>query len=420
MKQLFLAVKGRLYRSLPMLALPLGLLEPREADVEWMGTDGRRLFIQRDRMEASVRKRDGEAEELLLHCVLHCILGHPWQRRGRDEALWSLACDMAVVFLQGKLRDRKETDPVILEVERQCPGETIFHAPTLYRLLKEEKLRCDKEVRAAFHRDDHSPWRQGERRMERRSQTGEGLDHLWQRQQEKLRPYMKRTPPRIGQGTQGRKLALPEFAQIPACFSDLLGQFASVQENRRVNDGDFSYLWYVYGMEHYEGMPLVEPLEYSEERRLREMVIVLDTSGSCSRGLIACFLGAVQEILCRERLFFERFHLHILQCDCKVHQDQLVTNLEEFQDYMENLELYGGGGTDFCPAFCYIDELVAAGEFTRLAGILYFSDGLGVFPREQPEYPVAFVMMKNRYDDIDIPDWAIKLVLDLDMEGEWG
>ena len=70
---------------------------------------------------------------------------------------------------------------------------------------------------------------------------------------------------------------------------------------------------------------------------MREMVIVLDTSASCSRGLCAWFLSAVRDILCRERLFFEQFRLHILQCDCEVQQDALVTNLDEFQWYLEHL-----------------------------------------------------------------------------------
>ena len=121
--------------------------------------------------------------------------------------------------------------------------------------------------------------------------------------------------------------------------------------------------------------------------------------------------------LLRERLIFDRFHLHILQCDCEVQQDTLVTNLEEFQWYLDHLELYGGGGTDFRPALRRIDELVACGELPHLGGVLYFTDGYGVFPEREPAYPVAFVMLRYRYDDINIPRWAIRLVLDADKPG---
>ena len=129
------------------------------------------------------------------------------------------------------------------------------------------------------------------------------------------------------------------------------------------------------------------------------------------------FLRAVHDILLRERLFFDRFRLHILQCDCEVQQDALVTNLDEFQWYLDHLELYGGGGTDFRPAFRHIDELVESGEFARLGGVLYFTDGYGVFPETAPDYPVAFVMLQYRYDDINIPRWATKLILDAEKPG---
>ena len=202
-----------------------------------------------------------------------------------------------------------------------------------------------------------------------------------------------------------------------AHFAALLREFSVVRENRHVSDADFAYSWYAYGMEHYDGMPLIEPLEYSEERKLRELAIVIDTSASCSRGLTGWFLRAVHDILLRERLFFDRFRLHILQCDCEVQQDALVTNLDEFAWYLDHLELYGGGGTDFRPAFRRIDELVESGEFARLGGVLYFTDGYGVFPETAPDYPVAFVMLQYRYDDINIPRWATKLILDAEKPG---
>lgn len=58
-----------------------------------------------------------------------------------------------------------------------------------------------------------------------------------------------------------------------------------------------------------------------------------------------------------------------------------------------------------------------AGELPHLGGVLYFTDGYGVFPEREPAYPVAFVMLRYRYDDINIPRWAIRLVLDADKPG---
>ena len=54
------------------------------------------------------------------------------------------------------------------------------------------------------------------------------------------------------------------------------------------------------------------------------------------------------------------------------------------------------------------------GEFAHLQGILYFTDGYGVFPDAPPAYRVIFAMLQYRYDDIDLPPWAEKLVLEAD------
>lgn len=71
-------------------------------------------------------------------------------------------------------------------------------------------------------------------------------------------------------------------------------------------------------------------------------------------------------------------------------------------------------GTDFRPAFRYIDGLIESGEFAHLQGILYFTDGYGVFPDAPPAYRVIFAMLQYRYDDIDLPPWAEKLILEAD------
>ena len=52
-----------------------------------------------------------------------------------------------------------------------------------------------------------------------------------------------------------------------------------------------------------------------------------------------------------------------------------------------------------------------AGEFTNLKGMIYFTDGRGIFPEKKPDYDAAFVFLDDGYDPPDVPVWAIKLVL---------
>ena len=336
------------------------------------------------------------------------------------EKLQSLPGDLLRACFPGK-----DADEILMALKNLDEGALVqliagaagAGAPYLLELISDFSGIPQDELREAFRRDSHEYWAAAAQREQRARASGEGLAAVWKRQEGKLHPLMQPHRPKIGSGTTHQRLDLPELPDNQARFAALLRSFSEVRENRHVNDTDFSYAWYMYGLEHYDGMPLIEPLEYSEERKLREMVIVLDTSASCSRGLCAWFLSAVRDILCRERLFFEQFRLHILQCDCEVQQDALVTNLDEFQWYLEHLELYGGGGTDFRPAFRHVDRLIEEGKLERLGGVLYFTDGYGVFPEEAPPYPVTFVMLQYRCDDINIPRWAKTLVLDAEKPG---
>ena len=54
-------------------------------------------------------------------------------------------------------------------------------------------------------------------------------------------------------------------------------------------------IFYNYGMEMYGNMPLIEPQETKELRKIEDFVIAIDTSMSCKEELIKKFLvGNVQ------------------------------------------------------------------------------------------------------------------------------
>ena len=78
---------------------------------------------------------------------------------------------------------------------------------------------------------------------------------------------------------------------------------------------------------------------------------------------------------------------------------------------MEHLELHGMGGTDFRPAFLHVDRMIKEQKFRNLKGLIYFTDGRGIFPVKMPRYDTAFVFMQDRYSDVDVPPWAIKILL---------
>lgn len=194
-------------------------------------------------------------------------------------------------------------------------------------------------------------------------------------------------------------------------YAEFLKKFAVMNERMKINMEEFDYTYYLYGLHLLGKIPLIEPLEYKEELQIREFVIVIDTSGSCSGELVERFLNKTYNILSQMECFAQRIVLHIIQCDAAVQDDVRIECAEHMEEYIVGMELKGGGGTDFRPAFTYVEELRNSGEFKRLCGMLYFTDGYGTFPKRPPDYKTAFVFVE-REDVVRVPPWAMCIYLD--------
>ena len=180
----------------------------------------------------------------------------------------------------------------------------------------------------------------------------------------------------------------------------------------QINDDEFDYIYYTYGLEHYHDMPLIEPLEYKEVKKVRDFVIAIDTSGSCAGEVVQKFLDKTYSIFSQQENFFRKINLHIIQCDAAIQSDVKITNKQEFADYMKDLEFRGFGGTDFRPVFEYVNQLIEHNEFDDLKGLIYFTDGNGIYPKKRPPYETAFVFVDDDEFDYEVPSWAMKLVLE--------
>lgn len=195
-------------------------------------------------------------------------------------------------------------------------------------------------------------------------------------------------------------------------YAAFLKQFAVSKEQMKLNEDEFDYIYYCYGLDLYQNMPLIEPLEYKDVKRIEEFVIAIDTSGSVSGDLVQKFMQKTYNILKQEESFFKKINLHIIQCDYEIQEDVKITSQEEFDDWLAHMQLRGFGGTDFRPVFTRVQEMIDQKEFTNLRGLLYFTDGYGVFPRSRPPYQSAFVFVEDEYEIPEVPPWAIKLVLE--------
>ena len=197
-------------------------------------------------------------------------------------------------------------------------------------------------------------------------------------------------------------------------YRQFLRKFSVLREETAVDEDSFDYVFYTYGLSLYGNLPLVEPLEWKETQKVEEFVVVIDTSMSCSGELVKKFLEETYDVLSENNSFFCKVNIHVIQCDDRVQTDRKITSGEELREYMENLELRGEGGTDFRPAFVYVEELMRRHVFGQLKGLIYFTDGKGIYPGKMPPFETAFVFLEEDYEDMDVPPWAIKLVLSED------
>lgn len=194
-------------------------------------------------------------------------------------------------------------------------------------------------------------------------------------------------------------------------YEEFLKKFSGYGEEITTNDEEFDNNFYTYGLRIYENMPLIEPLEYKEMKKIRDFVIAVDTSGSVMGEVVQKFIHHTYTVLKSQENFFHKINVHIIQCDAEIQEDAKITSQEEFDEYMKTMKLRGFGGTDFRPVFHYVDELIAKHEFTNLKGLIYFTDGFGTFPEQPPSYRAAFVYLNDYYANPDVPPWAIRLVL---------
>ena len=194
-------------------------------------------------------------------------------------------------------------------------------------------------------------------------------------------------------------------------YAAFLRKFAVRAEQMKLSGDEFDYIFYTYGLRLYRNLPLVEPLEYRDEKKIRELVIAIDTSRSTSGALVQAFLQKTYNILESTESFFERFNLHILQCDEELREDAKITGRKDMEEYLGSMTIRGLQGTDFRPVFRHVEELRRAGEFKDLRGLIYFTDGEGIFPAHKPDYDTAFVFVDEGTEPPAVPPWAIRLVL---------
>lgn len=412
-REILFSARTELYMNLPFLDSALAALPAADGyDTPTLATDTRVLFFSGAWLAQQYERSRANVNRAYLHTLFHCLLRHPGKTRGRDADLWDLSCDIAVESMLDSLDYRclqaekvsVRRQNIYRELQDELP---VLTAEAVYRHSRRTRLNsydCATLTRV-FATDEHTLWyKEDDDQQERR----------WQQQAERTQTAMETVFANKAEGGQAVREQLAVSTRKTTDFRAFLRRFAALREEVSVDADSFDYGYYAYGLRHFGNMPLIEPLETREVRKIEDFVIAIDTSMSTSGELVRAFLSRTYELLQENTSFFRHFNLRILQCDDQLRSDKKVTNARELAEYMEHFELIGQSATDFRPVFEHVDRLNAEGAFRHLRGLLYFTDGLGIYPKKRPKYDAAFVMLEGEAYPDKVPSWGIRAVISED------
>ena len=415
-QEILFAARNELYMNLPYLDVVLCALrfQPGGGVTLSLATDGDVLYYDGGYLAERYLRSRVLTNRAYLHVILHCMLRHLAKKRGKAPELWDLACDVAVESILDDLHYpclEEGTVPAKQKFYGQCRADMpVLTAEGIYRHLLRQDLPEYEVARLqrAFLVDDHGLWDPEQQDDRQQSQQ---QDEKWKDLSDKTKTSMETVL--AGQATGGEAV----LEQVKVAVRDdvdyraFLRRFAAPREVLAVDGDAFDYIFYTYGLQLYGNMPLVEPPETKEEKRIEDFVIAVDTSMSTSGELVRQFLACTYAILRSTETFTRKVNIRILQCDDQIRSDTAIHDLEELKDYMDHFELVGGSATDFRPVFEHVAKLQKEGAFTSLRGLVYFTDGMGIYPRKRPPYDAAFVLLEEPPLSVKMPPWAIRLVL---------
>ena len=409
-------VRSELYLDFRFLDMALSALSPAPDErCRVLATDGQVLFYQPSHLLRLYQDNPKYLNRLYLHTIFHCVFRHLWLKGRREPQLWSLACDIAVENVIDSLNRTSVKRPLTYvrqnAYQQITAEETVVAAAPVYRWLTRQTPGVLRQLEREFVTDDHRLWPKDAPDQPQQMPTPLP-QKTWQKIGERMQTELDLRDKEAGDGADALKQQVKAANRSRRSYRDFLRRFCVLREEVKLDPDEFDLNFYTYGLSVYGNLPLIEPLESRESKKIEELALVIDTSYSTSGELVRAFLAETYTLLKGQENFFHRMNLHLIQADNAIRQDILIHNEDELIHAMNHFELRGGGGTDFRPAFEYVNQLCAEKKFSNLRGLLYFTDGMGTYPAKRPAYDTAFLFLGERFDDTNVPPWAIKVVLD--------
>ncbi|MDA3946018.1 MAG: VWA-like domain-containing protein [Helicobacteraceae bacterium] len=307
--------------------------------------------------------------------AMHAALAYENRQKGRMSWLWQLATDHAIntMLVANGLEAPMEILP--------DPRFEGMYAEEIYAILKDEIQNEDFDD----NEENVTGFNEENKRQQEQMKNAEG-DHDPDKKRERMEVENQEQKKLIAQEEMFEQFANEALEKIKL-HGDLpldIERFFTIVDSSKV---DWRKELYRAIDRHYHDnyrmMPpskkllysgIYLPSLYSDTLRL---TIAIDSSGSVDETLLSLFLSEVEAIL----IHFPNYVIDLIVCDAKIQSYRQILSGERL-----DVEIKGGGGTDFRPVFTLIDESLDAPSL-----LLYFSDTKGTFPEREPFYEVVWI-----------------------------
>ena len=329
-----------------------------------------------------------QVKGLICHEVMHVACHHNTRRGERDFENWNIACDYAI-------------DPIVKNAGFVQPWESInphyhnWEAEKIFKdLLQNNKDKVGQDGSAQDNKNNAQADKQppcGEVR-DYPGKNGSKASAAEKRQAEQEQKIAVKQAAQIAkaQGTlpQSLERLINEITQPKIPWREVLARFLT--EPAR-ND----YSWQMPNRRFiHQGLYLPE----LKNPELGLIALLVDTSGSISQQDLNQFAAEMHSLLAAYKT-----ELMVIYVDAAVQGVEFIAS----DDTDMNLELKGGGGTDYRPGYDWLHE---QGHMPTAA--VYLTDGYcNSFP-DEPDFPTLWVLTQK--SDYFKPPFGEILVIDRD------
>ncbi len=394
------AARTRLVLDKPFLGALVLRLPMLEADPGWChttATDARAFYYNASFIDALTLE---QTQFVLAHEALHCALSHFARRMHRDKYRWDIACDLAI-------------NPLLIgEQLEPCPGA--LHLVEFEGMTAEEIYPCVAESDQMKTHDHHlydqgdanpggSPSGGGETPNEEpasgqpggQPQKNSGTGEQPSGHSDPASSTRGATPPPALSPKEREQLAVQWSQRLAGAHQQaiqagkmggelgrMIGHLLQPRIPWRMLLAKYmtatareDYNW--ARPSRREGDAILPSLRSNELR----IVVGLDTSGSVSDDEMRQFISEIDAIKGQANA-----HITLLACDAVLAADGPWI-VQPWEQLRLPRKFTGGGDTDFRPVFEWVEQ-----QGIHCDLLIYFTDALGTFPRQEPNMPVIWLV----------------------------